>query len=316
MSKLITLTEASNMTGISRQSLTNWGQEGIIKIKKIKKNGTGWYVDKESLKEIADVCFDIEQARQRLQQELEETKKAEAEAREVLKDIRRQIKLTRRFANMVIATDFDRTFIKAMFDIGKINTRESQVMEMVVRGDDIDSIANQFYLTRARIMQIFFKACRKCGNVKDIVSRFYLADEKEKKNAQLTEEMKILARENENLRMKLEIQEREDQLKTEEEAKQWLAENNQLFKLFSTKLVDCCFSVRALNCLKSADIKTIGDLVQYDGADLLKFRNFGRKTLTELSDFLEDHKLSWNTDVETFYRKSIEARLKTEKTNN
>ena len=57
-------------------------------------------------------------------------------------------------------------------------------------------------------------------------------------------------------------------------------------ELYGKRLVDCDLSVRTLNCLKGADIDTIGDLVQYDKTDLLRLRNFGKKSLTELDDFL------------------------------
>ena len=55
-------------------------------------------------------------------------------------------------------------------------------------------------------------------------------------------------------------------------------------QLLKTKLVDMNLSVRALNCLKAADVETLGDLVQYNKTDLLKFRNFGKKSLTELDE--------------------------------
>ena len=58
-------------------------------------------------------------------------------------------------------------------------------------------------------------------------------------------------------------------------------------QLLKTKLVDMNLSVRALNCLKAADVETLGDLVQFNKNDLLKFRNFGKKSLTELDDLLE-----------------------------
>jgi len=68
-------------------------------------------------------------------------------------------------------------------------------------------------------------------------------------------------------------------------------------QLLKTKLVDMNLSVRALNCLKAADVDTLGDLVQYNKTDLLKFRNFGKKSLTELDDLLESLNLSFGTDI-------------------
>jgi len=68
-------------------------------------------------------------------------------------------------------------------------------------------------------------------------------------------------------------------------------------QLLKTKLVDMDLSVRALNCLKAADIETLGDLVSYNKNDLLKFRNFGKKSLTELEDLVDTKGLSFGMNV-------------------
>lgn len=71
-------------------------------------------------------------------------------------------------------------------------------------------------------------------------------------------------------------------------------------QLLKTKLIDMNLSVRALNCLKAADVDTLGDLVQFNKNDLLKFRNFGKKSLTELDDLLESLNLSFGTDISKY----------------
>ena len=68
-------------------------------------------------------------------------------------------------------------------------------------------------------------------------------------------------------------------------------------QLLKTKLVDMDLSVRALNCLKAADVDTLGDLVSYTKADLLKFRNFGKKSLTELEELVRSKNLSFGMNV-------------------
>ena len=68
-------------------------------------------------------------------------------------------------------------------------------------------------------------------------------------------------------------------------------------QLLKTKLVDMDLSVRALNCLKAADIETLGDLVSFNKNDLLKFRNFGKKSLTELEDLVDNKGLSFGMNV-------------------
>lgn len=68
-------------------------------------------------------------------------------------------------------------------------------------------------------------------------------------------------------------------------------------QLLKTKLVDMDLSVRALNCLKAADVETLGDLVSIAKSDLLKFRNFGKKSLTELEDLVENKTLVFGMNV-------------------
>ena len=71
-------------------------------------------------------------------------------------------------------------------------------------------------------------------------------------------------------------------------------------QLLKTKLVDMDLSVRALNCLKSADVETLGELVVFNKTDLLKFRNFGRKSLTELDELLAGLNLSFGMDISKY----------------
>ena len=71
-------------------------------------------------------------------------------------------------------------------------------------------------------------------------------------------------------------------------------------QLLKTKLVDMDLSVRALNCLKAADVETLGELVTYNRNDLLKFRNFGKKSLTELDELLNSLNLTFGMDISKY----------------
>ncbi len=71
-------------------------------------------------------------------------------------------------------------------------------------------------------------------------------------------------------------------------------------QLLKSKLVDMDLSVRALNCLKSAEVETLGELVVFNRNDLLKFRNFGKKSLTELDDLLANLNLSFGMDISKY----------------
>ena len=71
-------------------------------------------------------------------------------------------------------------------------------------------------------------------------------------------------------------------------------------QLLKSKLVDMDLSVRALNCLKSAEVETLGELVVFNKTDLLKFRNFGKKSLTELDELLASLNLSFGMDISKY----------------
>ena len=92
------------------------------------------------------------------------------------------------------------------------------------------------------------------------------------------------------------------QLKSEVPEKRKEVDENYLHmrKILKTPLTDLDLSVRAFNCLKAAEVKTLGDLVSYNIADLLKFRNFGKKSLSELEELVAEKGLSFGMDVSKY----------------
>ena len=74
-------------------------------------------------------------------------------------------------------------------------------------------------------------------------------------------------------------------------------ESLHMRQLLKTKLIDMDLSVRALNCLKAAEVDTLGDLVSFNKNDLMKFRNFGKKSLTELEELVNVKGLSFGMDL-------------------
>jgi DNA-directed RNA polymerase subunit alpha len=85
-----------------------------------------------------------------------------------------------------------------------------------------------------------------------------------------------------------------------EETKEVDEEILHMRKILKMELVDLDLSVRALNCLKAADIRSLADLVSYDVADMLKFRNFGKKSLTEIQDLVKSKGLSFGMNLSKY----------------
>ena len=77
-------------------------------------------------------------------------------------------------------------------------------------------------------------------------------------------------------------------------------ESLHMRQLLKTRLVDMDLSVRALNCLKAAEVDTLGDLVSFNKNDLMKFRNFGKKSLTELEELVSAKSLSFGMDLSKY----------------
>jgi len=94
-------------------------------------------------------------------------------------------------------------------------------------------------------------------------------------------------------------------LETEDKSKNEEFDETSLHmrQLLKTKLVDMDLSVRALNCLKAADVETLSDLVSFNKNDLLKFINFGKKSLTELEELVESKSLTFGMNVSKYLDK-------------
>lgn len=85
-----------------------------------------------------------------------------------------------------------------------------------------------------------------------------------------------------------------------EESKEVDEEILHMRKILKTELQDLDLSVRALNCLKAADIRTLAELVTYDVADMLKFRNFGKKSLTEIQELVKSKGLTFGMNLSKY----------------
>ena len=87
---------------------------------------------------------------------------------------------------------------------------------------------------------------------------------------------------------------------TESETKTMTEDEIRMRRLLLAKLSDQELSVRALNCLKAANIETFADLVSHQRAELMKFRNFGKKSLSEIDALVERHKLGFGMDISKY----------------
>lgn len=116
----------------------------------------------------------------------------------------------------------------------------------------------------------------------------------------LTQSAKIL-RDHVQLFINFDIEQEEEQHVSTKDA-----ETERIRKMLLTNVDELELSVRSHNCLKAADINILGDLVRKDEAEMLKFRNFGRKSLAELMDIVEEMGLDFGMDVDSYINKNSE----------
>ena len=118
----------------------------------------------------------------------------------------------------------------------------------------------------------------------------------------LTEAAKIL-RDHIQLFINFDIDQEEEQTVSKKDS-----EKERIKKILLTNVDDLELSVRSHNCLKSADINILGDLVRKDESEMLKFRNFGRKSLAELTEIVENFGLEFGMDVDSYIKDEVESK--------
>ena len=299
--KLIQVTQAAKILGVSRQTIENWGKNGTLKIHKMGDRGNSHWVDVDAVTALSDTIKDIEHARQAMEKERKELQEEYRNEHRKLHDIRREVFMIDKFGTSSFIREFISAFPSILESIGFITSRESLVMRRIIAGDDIGWIAEDFGLTRSRIMQIFYKGCRKARRLKDIRDNLDELDRLRIENVGLKNTVRVMSNE---LKKKMVCYNLSD-----EERIRKIRETDEVIKTLSTSLRDCNLSVRALHCLRAAEIGTVGELVRYNKSDLLKFRNFGKRSLSELDDLLNSVGLSFGMDVDKVYRERIIQRM-------
>ena len=105
----------------------------------------------------------------------------------------------------------------------------------------------------------------------------------------------VIIRDHINMFINFDVEQEEDKVDSEKDL-----EFERIKKILLTSVDDLELSVRSHNCLKAANIKTMGDLVRKDESEMLKFRNFGRKSLAELMEIVENYNLDFGMDVDKY----------------
>lgn len=274
----MTRNDAAAYLGVDPQTITNWVNKGLLGGYNDKSSKRFW-VNADDVKKYSEKYKMLSVTEDLLDREQKELLASE-------RKVNAKIQMLMHDALNVSSFSYDKiggslcTLLELTSQGGM---REKKIMQAFFNGDRISNIAYEFGLSRERVRQIVIKAIRKFN-----YSIEELADLKQENNS-LKEEIK-------NVKMQLIMQEGEEEEQSEDVPP----------SAFSIRLVNCNLPVRVLNVTKAADIDTIGDLVQYSKFEMVKFRNFGKKSLMQLDEFIHEMGLEWGMNKAKIYARGVQ----------
>lgn len=290
MARLLSRDEAALLLDVTPQTISNWVEKGVLKghfVDRLLK------IDKATIEKYFDTLSDLAFIEKRIFAAKRDLQLAEKELEKNLDDTRSAIHLLGKGVPAHLLNEIFSAIIEASGD-DVLKEREKTILTMLLEGKDVEFVAEDYGLTRSRIMQIVSKAVRKLATVKTF--------------SELRREYKQLVFDNANfqnvieaLQNRIKKLERINNIDTApvSEYDYLLGDKGGTFTaMMNTPVYDLDISVRSLNCLKGADVDTLYDLVKCNKTDLMKFRNFGKKSLTELEDLLESLHLHFGMDVD------------------
>ena len=259
----IPASEAADMVGVSAQTIRN-----LCKAKTLRyqMRTNLFYVCREDVEKYAQSISEINQ----IERDIDDYKKEIVKKSEQLRDAKEEMDGRLADMNMFPEQIQNITFLLSSIIprfVERLSDREVEVVLLILQGKTLTEVGEKVKLTRERTRQIWVKAVHK-------ITCF--PDDLQKKD-KLIEDMskKIL---------ELESRLNANGVNT-------MPYNNT--QLLEKPVRDCNFSVRAMNCLMAAEIKTVGELIQYPRQKLLKFRGFGPSGLRELENWLTAHGLAF-----------------------
>ena len=284
-SRMISRQEAAEILRVDPQTITNWCNKGVLRAKQVGK----WLmVDRDTITKLFDSLQDLAESEKVIMElkqdnyaKMRELKQANEEWQKdvaFVNGMEKPSRLVRMIQSLIDSIDNE-----------IMGERERNILKEYLDGSEFEAIGDEYGLTRERTRQIVEKAMQKLGSLEpygDVLNR---CNDTEAENKMMRSLLKKQDAELAELRDKLNIKVEQEKNKTaEEKAMGELSEQEkEILGLFNTRLVDMNLTVRSLNCLKAADLETFGDLVKCNKIDLLKQRNFRKKSLGELDDLLD-----------------------------
>ena len=306
MSRLISRNEAAQLLDITPQSVSNWIEKGLLKGHFL--NDKQLVIDRNSIVTYFDKLSDLAFMEKRIDAMKEELTQLESSLAMKLKDMRKSDALLDEGNSPRVLT----ATLQALFGVAGeelLSWREREILKRLFDGKSLNEVAEEFSFCAPSISQI---CVRTIAKIKEL-----------QKYPSLHKECKELRAENKTLRQYVETLDRilatfqskvDSSVPLTEPDDRDVEEVKRLKELLFTNIRDLDINVRTFNCLKGLDVETLGDVVRLQKNDVLRQRNFGKKCLTYLEDYLDSLGLTFGMDVDSIIAGDIRKwRLQKEK---
>ena len=269
--------EVADIYGVDPQTISNYVNKGVLK--PCGCSNDRMMFDITMVESLRSSVNDIEKCNENISKMKEDLREVQEHLQMELKEARAAIGI-----NINAKSNLGSNMLMSMVKValGDRYNRMFSILNDYLLGKEIKAIAQHHGLTQERTLQIINKAVKTLNTLRPY-------DEIMIENDTLRAENNALKRQVAALQAELQT----CQLFDAEMTSGLTLEEHHLYELLKTRIEDLNISVRTLKPLICEDIKTLGDLLQYNKTDLLKLRNFGKKALTELDDLVEELNLSF-----------------------
>lgn len=279
--KLLAVAELARDLGVTDQTIRNYAKKGILSYVRI---GARAYISRESIENMRNDLRITAEGKRKLKELKDKYEEEIAKYDQALYHLEQDNSLLYFLARV----SYSRTLMKAVVSsLGKdyLTEEEKNIIFELLDCKRLSDIAIRHGRSKNGIENIVKKTIRNLG---ELVTYSDLEKEIGERNSEietLKATIRSLQDEIDNYRM------------PKNRPMAFSNDDRRLIKLLETRIDEIDFSVKTSNCMKSAEIETLGDLVQYNRLDLLKFRGLGRKTLTEIEEYLQSKGLTFGMDV-------------------
>lgn len=306
MSRMISRQEAALMLDMTPQSVSNWIDKGLLKGHYVE--GKQVMVDRHSIEVYFDKLSDLAFMEKRIDAMKAELTQLEASLQVKIKDMRKSDALFDEGNSPRVIT----ATLQALYNVAGeelLSWREREVLKDLFEGKSLYDVSREHYMSYSGMANLCVRSIAKIRELKKYPS--------------LYKEYKELKAENHTLRLYVETLDRilatfqnkvDSEIPVTEPNDEDAEELSHLKELLSTRIRDLDINMRTFNCLRAADAETLADVVRMSKNDLLRHRNFGKKCLTQLEDYIESLGLTFGMDVDSIIAGDIRKwRLQKEK---